>query len=109
MITPRDRMLDIVDQVAFWHGVTSADIFGKSKMRGFVIPRRDAICAIVRNWPHRSYPEVGRFFGLDHSTIQHHLEVAGVKVPRQIAQHWQAGRFAIWQEQRPGHGMQAAE
>jgi hypothetical protein len=112
ILTPRARMLLIVEQVAFWHDVTVADIMGRARWRGIVRARHDAIRAIVKLYPHKSYPDVGRLFGLDHTTIINALQVTGDFVPRLRGIRFKAAKFAAWRSskaEQPEPTMQAAE
>jgi chromosomal replication initiation ATPase DnaA len=104
-------MLQIVEQVAFWHDVTVADIMGRGRWQGIVIARRDAIVAIVKLYPQRSYPEVGRLFGLDHTSIIHAVQMAGQFVPRLRGTRLKAAKFAAWRASKTEQPapMQAAE
>jgi hypothetical protein len=54
-----------------------------------------------------SYPQVGRFFGLDHTTCLFHVRAAGEYVPRVTGA--QAKTIIDWRRSQPGHDMQAAE
>lgn len=80
--TPRQRMRMIVAKIAAEHGLTVDHIMSRSRFGQVVEARHAAICAIVRLCPQRSYPEVGRFFGLDHTSIMHAVHVSGEFVPR---------------------------
>jgi chromosomal replication initiation ATPase DnaA len=105
--TPRDRMRSIVAQIASEHGITPAELMGRCRRDKFVEARRDAICTIIRLYPEMSYPQVGRFFGLDHTTCLHHVREAGEYIPR-IATN-QARQIIDWRRTQPGPDMQAAE
>lgn len=63
----------MIEMVAAWHGLTGADILSNSRKRVIVTARRDAIVAVMHNCRIMgrplSYPEVGRVFGRDHTTI----------------------------------------
>ena len=76
--TPRDYTRAIIREVAEAHGVTLAEILSDYRDHRIVAARRAAILAVIRMKPHLSLPDVGRVFGRDHTTIMHHLEVAGI-------------------------------
>jgi chromosomal replication initiator protein len=105
--TPRDRMRAIVAQVAAEHGLTIDHVMSKSRLDQVVEARRDAICAIVRLFPELSYPQVGKFFGMDHSSILHYVISAGEHIPRVSGN--QARTIIDWRRTQPSPDMQAAE
>jgi hypothetical protein len=69
----------LVNLVAAQHGMTPEDIFSVSHQRKHTDARRAAIAAVAERFPEWSLPQLGRFFGRDHSTILHNLRKAGVK------------------------------
>mgnify|MGYP003885453021 CR=1 FL=1 len=61
----------IIDAVARFHSLRSADIIGTKRTRTLTRPRHIAMY-MARKHTNLSYPELGREFGgRDHSTIQH--------------------------------------
>jgi len=61
----------IIEAVARFHSLRSADITGKRRTRTLTGPRHIAMF-LSRKYTNLSYPELGREFGgRDHSTIQH--------------------------------------
>lgn len=72
MKTPKRVIQDLIEEVAFWHGLTLDDIYAKSRKRQIVYARQDAIARIIIRYPHISYVRVGQIFGgLDHTTVIH--------------------------------------
>lgn len=72
----------IIGQVAAWHDVPAAEILGRSRFKEVVLARHDAIAAVYTNC-HRqgrqmSLPEVGRVFGVDHTSVLYALRKLGV-------------------------------
>lgn len=72
----------LIEGVARYYGVTFGEIMARDTKRRFVIARRGAICAVVNARHDMSYPRVARIFGLDHTTLYHHLHAAGAFQPR---------------------------
>lgn len=72
----------IIARVAFWHGLTVADIMGKSRSDIIVAARHDAIAAVYLNCriEGRQYsrPKLGQIFGLDHTTCLFALRKRGL-------------------------------
>jgi chromosomal replication initiation ATPase DnaA len=63
-------LLDLVDEVCTRRGVTRAEVCGHRRTRAVAAARQELWCQI-RERPDRSYsyPEIGRLFGRDHSTV----------------------------------------
>lgn len=78
LTTPRDYTRAIVREIAKAYGVPPRAIWGGNRDRQSVKAKRAAIVAIMREKPHLSFPDLGRMFGLDHSTVMHHAKAAGV-------------------------------
>lgn len=74
---------DIIARVAAWHCLTVADIMAKSRADRIVACRHDAIVAVYLNCriQGRSYSlkELGRAFGLDHTSVLFALRKLGVR------------------------------
>lgn len=67
-VSPRDRLLDIVSTVAAKHDVSLSEVMGRSRLQRFIFARQDAYWAL-RHEAGLSFPQIGRFFGRDHTTI----------------------------------------
>ena len=69
--SPQLSVVAIIEAVARFHNIRSADITGKRRTRTLTAPRHIAMY-LSRKHTALSYPELGREFGgRDHSTIQH--------------------------------------
>ena len=68
--TERAAVLDIVVETARVFEVTTKDILSNSRKQRFVQPRQVAMY-VARHYTAMSFPELGRAFGRDHTTIQH--------------------------------------
>ena len=69
--SPTLSVVAIIEAVARFHNIRSADITGKRRTRTLTAPRHIAMF-LSRKHTSLSYPELGREFGgRDHSTIQH--------------------------------------
>lgn len=81
--TPKQFTLAIVESVVARHpGVTVDDVFGRSRERRIINARFEAIAEVVQSRPHWSFPELGRLFNRDHTTIMAALDRVGVKKPK---------------------------
>lgn len=70
--TPRPMMRHIAMEVLEDHpGVTLEDLRSVKRDRKFVVPRQEAMYQIARQRPDKSYPEIGRFFNKDHTSVLH--------------------------------------
>jgi chromosomal replication initiator protein len=68
---PTVTVAAIIEAVARFHNLRSADITGKRRTRALTHPRHIAMY-LARRYTQLSFPELGREFGSrDHSTIQH--------------------------------------
>ena len=67
--SPRDSLLAVIDAIAVKHGMTAADIRGPDRRHKFVIARHEAMAAVKQAKPDMSYPQMGRLFNRDHSTV----------------------------------------
>lgn len=67
MMTPHERRMAHVRDVCEQHGVSVKEVLGKSKLPKIVEVRQ------ILFWDFRedgmSFPEIGRFFGRDHTTV----------------------------------------
>lgn len=59
---------DILKQIADSYGVTIADLVGKSREQRIVRPRHHAMW-LIRQQTKLSYPQIGRMFHQDHTTV----------------------------------------
>ena len=68
--TPRERADAIVSKIARRYGLTLEDLKGSELRRDVSQPRQHAMWSIRRifGW---SLPQIGRYFGRDHTTILH--------------------------------------
>ena len=91
-LTPGVRINSIIEDAAFAYGVDPHDVRWKKLAGWKQVPnwknildaRRDALAQIVAEFPAMSYPQLGRLFGCDHTTIWHHLMEIGLP-PRKRA------------------------
>ena len=60
----------ILELVASYYEVDPKDILGKRRQRSLVLPRHVSMY-LCRKHTERSFPELGRFFQRDHTTVQH--------------------------------------
>lgn len=68
--TPREARMKLVAQVAKRHGVTVAEIMGKSRQRHIAAARQDAMRQMLLEFGDAA-AAVGRMFGRDHTTVLH--------------------------------------
>jgi hypothetical protein len=55
-------------------GISLDAVKGKRRLRSIVAARQMVIYEIARQLPGKSYPEIGRFIGKDHTTILHAVQ-----------------------------------
>lgn len=70
--SPRDLMMEVVNEVAARHRVTAAGIFGESRSRSVCAARHEAIYRVFMQFGW-GVTKVGRAFGRDHTTVIHSL------------------------------------
>jgi chromosomal replication initiation ATPase DnaA len=70
-MTPREKNLALIDEVAQLHGYTVEDILGKSRLKKLVAIRQ--LCVFRLRDEGYSTTEIGRIMDRDHSTICHAL------------------------------------
>lgn len=63
-------------------GITVAELLGDRRGRDLTEARRAAIVAVAMSRKDMSLPQIGRAFNRDHTTVLHHLRVAGVAQSR---------------------------
>ena len=69
----------LCEEVLWWHAatynqhITMADIKSRSRLAPIVQARGDCMRRLRfdKGW---TYPRIGRYFGLDHTTVQHHIK-----------------------------------
>lgn len=64
------EMMDVLKQVAAHFNLTPDVIRGSGRVREVVVPRQVAQY-LIRELTEHSLPEIGQFFGRDHSTVMH--------------------------------------
>ncbi|MFU0503634.1 helix-turn-helix domain-containing protein [Pseudaminobacter sp. NGMCC 1.201702] len=77
--TPKDELLDIIDKVARMHGSTFRAVMSKCRTDKIAHARQACICAVKEARPGMSLPQIGRVFGVDHSSVLHSLKKRGYK------------------------------
>lgn len=75
--TPAQFTRAIIDEVLWWHNqlgnpVTFGDLMAPNRMAGVVQARADCMhrLRVARGW---SYPRIGAYFKMDHSSVMHHV------------------------------------
>jgi chromosomal replication initiator protein len=66
-MTPKQKNLAAIEEIAQEHGFTAEDILGKSRFRMLVKVRRK--CVVMLREKGYSTTEIGRIMNRDHSTI----------------------------------------
>lgn len=82
VFTPQEvkiEMMDVLRQVAAHYNMPPEVIRGSGRVREVVVPRQVAQY-LIRDLTDHSLPEIGQFFGRDHSTVMHAIS----KVTEQI-------------------------
>lgn len=77
--TPKDEFHDIIDKVARMHGTTLRAVMSKNRSNKIAHARQACICAVKETHPVMSLPQIGRIFGIDHTTVLHSLRKRGYK------------------------------
>lgn len=82
--TVRAQVDDIIHGVINSSGsaVTYSDVMGHSRYAEVVAVRHQAIAEVYLTFPWMSYPQLGRLFNRDHSSIMHCLTKLGVRKSR---------------------------
>lgn len=73
IFTPQEvkvEMMDVLRQVASHYNMPPEVIRGSGRVREVVVPRQVAQY-LIRELTDHSLPEIGQFFGRDHSTVMH--------------------------------------
>jgi len=71
--TPADVTRAMIADVARRHGLTYREMISPARDQRHVRARTEAIVLVKQTKPHLSYPQLGRIFRRDHSTILHAL------------------------------------
>lgn len=85
VVSRRLTTKDVIRQSAAFYGIRIQDLLSKSRERAFVRPRQRAIY-LTRSMLERSYPQIGKFFDLDHTSCIHAFR----RVTREIETNPQA-------------------
>jgi chromosomal replication initiator protein len=75
------EMTDVLRAVASHFGVPVETLKGAGRAREVVVPRQIAMY-LIRDLTTHSLPEVGMFFGRDHSTVLHATQKVGEQIGR---------------------------
>lgn len=67
--TPYERAMDEIGLIALRHGITRDDILSRKKSRHIVEARNHCFWHFRQSG--KSYPQIGRFFNRDHTTVLH--------------------------------------
>jgi len=71
-MTPREKSLSDIGLIALKHNLTRHDLLGRSRYPHISQARHEAFYYFRRKgW---SYPQIGKLFGRDHSTVIHGVE-----------------------------------
>ena len=66
------RLSKYADEIAFWHGVSAAEIFAKHRGDARVTRARADVMRRLRA-DGFSLPQIGRWLHRDHTTVLHHI------------------------------------
>lgn len=67
----------IIAEVAKAHGLTPEDLTGRKRYLPLVHARCEAMRKVKQERPALSFPQIGRMFNRDHTTVMHHLGKVG--------------------------------
>ncbi|WP_343757771.1 chromosomal replication initiator protein DnaA [Deinococcus depolymerans] len=85
VFTPQEvkvEMMDVLKQVAAHYNMPPDVIRGSGRVREVVLPRQVAQY-LIRELTDHSLPEIGQFFGRDHSTVMHAINKVTEQVGRE--------------------------
>jgi hypothetical protein len=68
-MSPAQNTLAIIQAVADKHKVTVSDIMGRDRHKQINEPRQEAMYEVLIQRRHLTYPDIGRIFGRDHTTV----------------------------------------
>jgi len=72
-MTPKEKNLADINEIAYKYGYTAEDILGKSRYKRLVMVRRE--CVGMLRAKGYSTTEIGRIMNRDHSTIVVSLQI----------------------------------
>lgn len=72
-LTPREKNLADIGEIAYKYGLTVDDMIGKRKHKMLMNARRE--CVAMLRAKGLSTPQIGKIMNRDHSTIVHSLQV----------------------------------
>jgi chromosomal replication initiation ATPase DnaA len=78
LVIPRTEAQQIIHDVAASHGLTAADILGKSRRRKVIEARFDAVAAVKTARPMMTLNQLGRLFKRDHTSAHAALRKRGM-------------------------------
>lgn len=78
LVIPRTEAQQIIHNVAADHGLTAADILGKSRRRKVIEARFDAVAAVKTARPMMTLNQLGRLFKRDHTSAHAALRKRGM-------------------------------
>ncbi len=76
---PNGSARRIVEMVARMHGVGYADIMSKARTDRISHARQAAVCAVKEAFPVWSLNQIGRLFGIDHTSVLHAYQKRGYR------------------------------
>ena len=86
------RLTTLVAAVADIFGIAPEEVLGRSRLKSHAGARHVVVWVIRKTWiPTPSTPEIGRFFGLDHTTVL----TAVKKIDSEIARGTEIGKIAM--------------
>lgn len=90
---PREKARFLIREIIWWHNkfgndVTFEDIFSRSRARQIALARGDCVRRVreVMRW---SFPQLGKFFGLDYSTCIHHCQKKNTARAEILPRSWE--------------------
>ena len=110
VILPADITRSLIGEIIWWHNqtgnpVTIEDIFSRNRAVYVMAARADCMRRLreTRGW---SYPRIGKYFGMDHTTVLHHCnkqvvaqkstETWAVRRARASRLRYERKRYAKW-------------
>ena len=103
-MTPRDRTMAAIDEIALRHGLGPRDIIGHDRRSHVVAARAEAACYLRGKG--RSYPEIGRDLGNRHHTTIMNL-IHGKRHPLKRIENGQFAKTANDNSDRKNSGDNA--
>lgn len=87
ILTTRARIKQQIAATAKDFGVTFNEVMSHDRSRRVCVARFAAIARVARDYPHFSYPQLGKLFKRDHTTIMNALARCGELSPRGRGYH----------------------